>query len=59
MVPRSLDLEMEGRHVVVEPDAHEVIWVGAGLGAVPDSAFEEASNGAHGLQEGRHAELVE
>jgi hypothetical protein len=59
MVPRSLDLEMEGRHVVVEPDVHEVIRVGADIGAVPDSAVEETSNGAHGLQEGRHAELAE
>jgi hypothetical protein len=59
MVPCRFDLEMEGRHVFEEPGVHEVVRVGAGLGAVLGRAVEEASNGPHGLQEGRHAEVVE
>jgi hypothetical protein len=59
MVPSSLNLEMEGRHVIVESGSHEFIWVGARRGAVPARAVEETRNGAYGLQEGRHAELVE
>jgi hypothetical protein len=30
-----------------------------GLGAVPGRAVEETPDGLHGLQEGRHAEVVE
>jgi len=59
MVPRRFDLEMEGRHVVEEPGLHEVVRVGACLGAVPGRAVEEAPDGFHGLQEGRHTEVVE
>jgi hypothetical protein len=33
---------MEGRHVVEEPRVHEVVRVGAGLGAVLGRAVEEA-----------------
>ena len=35
MVPCRLDLEMEGCHIVEQPDVHEVVRIGAGLGAVP------------------------
>ena len=59
MVRQGFDLEMEGRHVVEQAGVHEVVRVGGGLGAVPDRAVEEARDGAHGLQEGRHAEVVE
>ncbi len=59
MVPRRFDLEMEGRHVGEEPGVHEVVRVGAGLGAVLGRAVEEAPHGPYGLQEGRHAEVVE
>jgi hypothetical protein len=59
MVRQGFDLEMEGRYVVEEAGVDKVVWVGAGLGAVPGSAVEEARDGAHGLQEGRHAEVVE
>jgi hypothetical protein len=58
MMPRCFDLEMEGRHVVEEPCIHEVVRVGAGRCAVLGRAVEEAPDGPHGLQEGRHAELV-
>jgi hypothetical protein len=37
---------------------YEVVRVCAGLGAVPGRAVEEAPDGLHGLQEGRHAEVV-
>ncbi len=59
MVRTRFDLEMEGRHVVEEPGLHEVVRVGAGLGAVLGRAVEEAPDGPHGLQERRHAEVVE
>jgi hypothetical protein len=59
MVPRRFDLEMKGRHVAEELGVHEVVRVGAGLGAVPGRAVEEAPDSPHGLQEGRHAEIVE
>jgi hypothetical protein len=59
MVPRRFDLEMEGRHVVEEARVHEVVGVIARLRAVSGRAAEEASDGPHGLQEGRHAEVVE
>jgi hypothetical protein len=49
MVPRRFDLEMEGRHVAEEPGVHEVVRVGAGLGAVPGRAIEEAPDSPHGL----------
>jgi len=54
MVPGRFDLKMKGRHVV-----HELVRVSAGFGAVPDCALEEAPNGPDGLEEDRHAEVVE
>ena len=59
MVGQGFDLEMKGRHVVEEAGVDKVVRVGAGLGAVLGSAVEEAGDGADGLQEGRHAEVVE
>jgi hypothetical protein len=58
MMPRCFDLEMKGRHIVEEPGEHEVVRVCARLGAVPGRAVEEAPDGLHGLQEGRHAEVI-
>jgi hypothetical protein len=59
VVRRGFDLEMEGRHVVEEAGVHKVVRIGAGLGAVPGGTVEETRDSAHGLQEGRHAEVVE
>ena len=42
MMPRCLDLQMKGRHIVEEPGEHEVVRICAGLGAVPGRAVEEA-----------------
>jgi hypothetical protein len=58
MMPRCFDLEMERCHIVEEPGMNEVVRVCAGLGAVPGRAVEKAPDGLHGLQEGRHAEVV-
>jgi len=38
---------------------HEVVRVGAGLGAVLRGALKEARDGPNRLQEGWHAEVVE
>ncbi len=58
MMPRCFDLEMEGRHIVEEPGAHEVVRVCAGSSAVLDRKIEETPDGLHCLQEGRDAEVV-
>jgi len=50
---------VEGRHIVEEPGVHEVVRVYVGLSAVPGRTVEETPDGLHGLQEGRHAEIVE
>jgi hypothetical protein len=34
MMRQGFDLEMEGRHVGVEQGTDEVVWVGAGFGAM-------------------------
>jgi hypothetical protein len=57
MMRQGFDLEMEGRHVGVEAD--EVVRVGASFGAMLGRAVEETSDCAHGLQECRHAEVIE
>jgi hypothetical protein len=59
MMPGRFDLKMEGCHIVKEPGVHEVVWICPGLGAVTDRAVEETPDGLHGLQEGRHAQVVE
>jgi hypothetical protein len=59
MMPRSFDLEMEGRHILEQPGVHEVVRVCADLRAVLRRAVEEAPDGLHGLQEGRYAEIIE
>jgi hypothetical protein len=59
MMPRCFDLEMEGRHIVEEAGMYEVVRVCAGFGTVPGRAVQEAPDGLHSLQEGRHAEVVE
>jgi hypothetical protein len=59
MVPRRFNLEVEGSHVVEEPGGDEAVRIGADLSAVLGRAGKKAPDGAHGLQEGRHAEIVE
>src|SRR5258708_32105665 len=59
MMPGRFDLKMEGRHIVKEPGVHEVVRICPGRGAVPDRAVEETPDGLHGLQESRHAQVVE
>ena len=59
MMPRGLDLEMEGRHIVEEPGEHEVVRVCTGHAAVRHRKVQETRDGLHRLQESRHTELVE
>jgi hypothetical protein len=59
MVPRGLDLEMEGGHVGVKARGHEGVGIDARLREMRRRAVEDAVEGAQGLQEGRHAELIE
>jgi hypothetical protein len=59
MVPCGLDLEVERSHVVDKAGMHKVVRIGTGLGAVSGCAVKEARNGAHGLEESRHTEVVE
>jgi hypothetical protein len=59
MVRYAFDLEVERRHVVEEARVHEVVGVSTRLRAMPGRTIEEARDGAHGLQEGRHAEVLE
>jgi hypothetical protein len=59
MMPRRFDLKMKGRHVVEKACLHEVIGIDTGFREVRGRTAEEASDGPHGLQEGRHAKVVE
>lgn len=53
------DLEAERRHVVEEARVYRVVGVSASLRVIGGRMVEEASNGTHGLQEDRNAELTE
>lgn len=59
VVRQGLDLEVEGRHILVEARADEIVRASADPLAVPDRLIEEAANGADRLQEARDAEVVE
>jgi hypothetical protein len=59
MVRQGFDLEMERYHVGEEAGLHDFFHVGPSLGTTSGPAIEEASDSAQGLQEGRHAEVVE
>lgn len=59
MVRYAFDLEVERRHVVEEARVYEVVGVSACLCAISGRPVEEASDSAHSLQEGGHAEVVE
>src|SRR5262245_22937550 len=59
MMPRCFDLKMEGCHVVVETRVHEGIGINARLREMRGRTAKKASDGPHGLQKGRHAEVIE
>jgi len=59
MVRHTFNLEVERRHVVKEPRAHEVVGVGARLCAIAGGTVEEVFDGGDGLQEGRYADVIE
>jgi hypothetical protein len=42
MMRQGFDLEMEGRHVGIKAGADEIVRVGAGCGAMPGGAVEDA-----------------
>jgi len=50
---------MEGCHVVEEASVHEIIGIDTRLREMRGRTVEEASDGPHSLQEGRHAEVIE
>jgi hypothetical protein len=50
---------MKGRHVGKEAGVHEVIGISTRFHAMSDRAIEEARDGGHGLEKGRHAEVIE
>jgi hypothetical protein len=59
MVPSRFDLKMKWRHVVEEARFHEVVGISARVRAMKGRTIKEASDGPYGLQEGRHAQVVE
>ena len=59
MMPYRFDLKMERRHIVEEARVHEIIRIDTGICKVGGRTVEKASDGSYGLQEGRHAEVVE
>jgi hypothetical protein len=59
MVIHAFDLKMEGRHILEQARAHEVVWVGARLRALLGRAIEEADYRTHRLQVAGHADVIE
>jgi hypothetical protein len=58
MMPCCLDLEMKWGHVVNQASFHKVVRVVARFPAVLVRAIKHPRESIHGLQEGRHAEVV-
>jgi hypothetical protein len=59
MMPCCLDLEMKWGHVIDQANFHKVVGVVARFRAMLVGAIKDTRESIHGLQEGRHAEVVE
>jgi len=58
MMPCCLDLEMKWGHVINQANFHKVVRVVARFRAMLVCAIKDTRESIHGLQEGRHAEVV-
>jgi hypothetical protein len=58
MMPCCLDLEMKWGHVINQANFHKVVRVVARFRAMLVCAIKDIRESIHGLQEGRHAEVI-
>jgi hypothetical protein len=59
MMPCRLDLEMKWGHVIDQADFHKIVGVATGFHAMLGCAIKDTRESIHGLQEGRHAKVVQ
>jgi hypothetical protein len=57
-MPCRLDLEMKGGHVVNQANVYKVVRVLARFRAMLLRPIKDTRESIHGLQEGRHAEVI-